>query len=81
MSTFTFRGRWREELVCTGPGGSFILELAMGVLTAYLPTENVWREKGPAWARDLWPTLRIELEAWCKANGAKFVIDETAAIY
>jgi len=53
----------------------------MGVLSAYLPPESAWQQKAPAWAHDLWPVLRSELEAWCKANGAKFVIDETAAVY
>jgi hypothetical protein len=81
MSTFTFSPRWKEELVCTGPGGTFILELTMGVLGAYLPTEEVWRRRAPEWARDLWPQLKTELEAWCRANHAKFVIDETAAVY
>ena len=47
MTTFTFQARWKEELVCTGPGGSFILELPMGVLSAYLPTEESWKEKTP----------------------------------
>lgn len=36
MSVFEFKARWKEELVCTGPHGSFVLELAMGRLTAYL---------------------------------------------
>lgn len=81
MSTFKFQPRWKEELVCTGPGGSFVLELPMGILSAYLPTEDVWRSKAPAWARDLWSVLKEELEAWCVANKANFVIDETAGIY
>ena len=81
MSTFTFRPRWKEELVCTGPGGSFVLEFTMGVLGAYLPPEEVWLHKSPEWARHLWPELKAELEAWCKANKAKFVIDESAAVY
>src|SRR4030095_3513633 len=37
MSTCTFRARWKEELVCTGPGGTFVLELPMGRLSAFLP--------------------------------------------
>ena len=81
MYTFRFMPRWKEELVCSGPGGSFILELAMGVLTAYLPTEEVWKQKSPDWARDLWPVLRTELEGWCKENNAGFVIDPSAPIY
>ena len=78
---FTFQPKWKEELICTGPGGSFILELPMGILSAYLPTEEEWQRKSPAWARELWPTLRSELEAWCNANKAQFFIDATASVY
>lgn len=53
----------------------------MGILTAYLPTEEVWKQKGPEWARDLWPELKTELEEWCSANSAGFVVDETAFVY
>ena len=65
----------------TGPGGRFVLELPMGVLSAYLPTESAWIKKAPAWSRELWPVLRVELEAWCKENGAQFFIEETADVY
>lgn len=78
---FAFQPRWKEELVCTGPGGSFILELPMGVLSAYLPTETAWAAKSPPWARELWPVLKNELEDWCHRNGAKFLIDESAAVW
>jgi hypothetical protein len=81
MSTFTFQPRWKEELVCTARGGSFVLELTMGVLGAYLPTEEAWKRKAPEWARDLWSVLKAELESWCQSNNTKFVIDENAAIY
>lgn len=81
MSTFKFKPRWKEELVCIGPGGTFVLELPMGVLSAYLPTEEVWRKRAPLWAKDLWPTLRTELELWCAANKAQFVIDPTAGVF
>lgn len=81
MSTFQFQARWKEELVCTGPGGQFVLELPMGILTAYLPTQDVWLKKAPDWAMHLWPTLRDELEVWCLQNNADFVIDENAGVY
>ena len=80
-SVFSFQPKWREELVCTGPGGSFVLELTMGVLAAYLPTEEAWGSKAPVWARDLWPVLKVELEAWCKQHDARFVIDATAIVW
>lgn len=81
MATFSFHPQWKEELVCTGPGGTFILELPMGKLTAILPTEEKWRECSPLWARGLWPVLRDELECWCKANKARFVVDESARVW
>ncbi|MBC6982660.1 hypothetical protein H8B08_12980 [Caulobacter sp. 17J80-11] len=78
--TFQFKPRWKEELVVTGPGGSFVLELPMGVLSAYLPTEQAWRGKAPDWAIDLWPELKNDLEQWCRENHAQFIIDETATV-
>lgn len=81
MSVFEFRAKWKEELVCTGPGGSFVLELPMGILTAYLSSEDVFKSKAPSWAEDLWPQLRGELEQWCVANNAQLVIDPAAEVY
>lgn len=81
MPIFNFKPRWKEELVCTGPGGSFVLELPMGMLTAYLPTEDAFRIRAPAWAANLWPQLKGELSQWCAANKAQLVIDPTAEIY
>ena len=81
MSVFGFAPRWKEELVVSGPGGSFILELPMGKLTACLPTEEAFRARAPEWARELWPQLRDELQAWCGQNDADFVIDPTAAVW
>lgn len=81
MATFSFAPRWKEELVCTAPGGTLVLELPMGILTAYLPTEEAWQARAPEWARGLWPELKHDLEAWCKANQAQFIIDPTAMVY
>jgi hypothetical protein len=79
--TFQFQPRWKEELVVNGPGGNFVLELPMGVLSAYLPTEIAWLRKAPDWAKHLWPELRNELETWCQNNNAELVIDESASVY
>ena len=81
MSVFEFSARWKEELVCTGTHGSFVLELAMGRLTAYLPSEEVFRSNAPSWAADLWPQLRDELELWCVIHQAALVVDPTARVY
>jgi hypothetical protein len=77
---FRFTARWKEELVVVGPGGSFILELPMGILTARLPTEQVWPTIAPVWAVDLWPALKAELERWCAASNADLEIDPTATV-
>lgn len=81
MSIFKFQPRWKEELVVLGPQGTFVLELPMGILSAYLPTEDVWTRKAPRQARSLYPELKQELEQWCVANNAKFVIDASAEVY
>jgi hypothetical protein len=80
MSIFNFQPRWKEELVVTCYKGSFILELPMGILSAYLPTEEVWTKRAPSWARELYPVLKNELEIWCE-NNAKLIIDATAGVY
>ena len=78
---FHFEPRWKEELVVTAAGGSFILEMPMGILAAYLPTEEEWHGRGPEWAQSLWPTLKLELEAWCLANQVQLHIDPSATVY
>ncbi|WP_201276301.1 hypothetical protein [Methylotetracoccus oryzae] len=55
MSVFQFEPRWKEELLCTGTGGSFVLEFPMGSLSVYVPTEAVWKRDAPQWASNLWP--------------------------
>jgi hypothetical protein len=78
---FSFQPRWKEELVVTASGGSFVLELPMGVLSAYLPTEAEWQRRAPGWAIALWPNLKTELEEWCRENNAAFFIDPSADVY
>jgi len=80
QTTFQFQPRRKEELVVKGPGGSFVLELPMGVYSAYLPTQKAWETKAPEWAKELWPLLKSELEDWCVRNKAEFHIDETATV-
>jgi len=78
---FHFQPRWKEELVVTADGGSFVLELPMGRLSAYLPTEAEWQRRAPGWAWSLWPNLKAELEGWCRENNAQLFIDPTADVY
>jgi len=56
-------------LVCTGPGGTFVLELQWdGCL--HSAHEDAWQKKAPAWARDLWPVAQLERESWCRVSKA-----------
>ena len=64
----------------TCSGGTFALELSMGVYSAYLPTQKVWETQAPEWARDLWPLLKHELEDWYVNNNAELHVDESAAV-
>lgn len=81
MDKFKFQAKWKEELIVTGEGGNFILELLMGELTVYLPTEKTWRNKSPDWVKDNYIELKEELEQWCFENNAQLIINESANIY
>lgn len=78
---FQFHGRWKEELVVTAQGGSFVLDMPMGILSVYLPTRQAWEEVAPEWARQLWPDLKWELEEWCEAHDAQLYLDASAGIF
>ena len=78
---FTFAPRWREELVCTCPLGELVLEMPMGVLSVYLPTEEVWSRKAPAWAGPHWAAMHAQLTAWCRANRLPLYLDDVAPIF
>ena len=77
---FSFQPQWKEELVVRAEAGSFVLGLAMGISTAYLPDEAEWERQAPDWARSLWPQLRDELEEWCRGNGTRFSISPTGYV-
>jgi len=80
-ATFSFRPKWKEELIVSGPGGDFVLVFWMGVPTVELPTQERWSKIAPEWVKPLWSDLRSELEAWCGDNNVALEISETAAIY
>ena len=81
VSKFSFKSRWKEELVCSCPDGSFILELTMGVPTVYLPSEEVWPTIAPAWAKDEWQTLHKDLKLWCAQNSTPLEISSDAHVF
>ena len=79
-SLFEFSQIWGERLIVKGPGGSFGLEIPMGVPTAILPPEDDWKRRGPPWARSLWPELHSDLRDWCTARGYDLSIEEGATV-
>ena len=80
MSKFKFQQRWKEELMVMGDGGQFLLELPMGVLSVYFPTESAWKAKSPEWAKDQYSELKHELEEWSLKNKAILHVNETAGV-
>ena len=76
MAHFTFKPRWKEELVCSYEGGSFVLDMPMGISCVYLPTESAWPAHAPAGLGHMWPQLHEELAAWCDSNSIPlYVVD------
>jgi hypothetical protein len=77
-STVQFQPKWKEELVCTMDGRSFVVELTMGVLTVYFPTQTKWEASAPEWARQHWERVRADLSAWCQQQKMPLVIEDHA---
>lgn len=76
--TFTFTPKWKEELVCSCPEGTFVIELTMGVPHVYFPTEASWLKSAPAWAKPRWKEVREQLEAWCVRSNLPLTVDDKA---
>jgi len=48
-------------------GHTFIVELTMGVLTVYFPSQSKWDASAPDWAKNQWERvipLNVEERAW-----------------
>ena len=78
---FEFEPRWKEELVCSCEFGSFILEMPMGVISVYLPTQPEWEQRAPVWVRPHWEALRTQLSEWCAHYRYPLYVDASAAVY
>lgn len=79
--TFVFEPRWKEELVCSCELGSFVLEMPMGTVSVLLPTQPLWEQNAPAWARPHWEALRTQLAEWCARYRYPLHIDASATVY
>jgi len=73
-----FEPKWKEELVCTMDGRRFVVELTMGRLAVYFPTNAKWKAAAPEWAASQWERVRDDLVAWCAQQKIPLVIEENA---
>ena len=79
-SKVQFQPKWKEELVCTMDGKSFVIELTMGVLTVYFPTQSKWEASAPEWAMQQWTRVEHDLSAWCAEQKIPLVIEEHTSV-
>lgn len=77
---FAFQPRWKEELVCRCDAGVFVLEMPMGKPCVMMPTEDAWREKAPAWAKDHYKSFFDQLVGWCQQEKLPYFLDSSACI-
>lgn len=59
-------------------GRSFIVEITMGSLHVYFPSEAKWQKCAPDWARDQWQRIMTDLEAWCQRENIPLTIADDA---
>jgi hypothetical protein len=77
-SKVQFHPRWKEELVCTMDGHTFIVEITMGVLKVYFPAPSRWEAAAPDWAKGQWERVHADLNAWCSQERIPLIIEEQA---
>ena len=59
-------------------GRTFVIELTMGVLTVYFPTQSTWEAFAPEWAANQWQRVKDDLSAWCEQQKIPLVIEDHA---
>lgn len=77
----SFQPRWKEELVCSCEYGSFILDMPMGIVSVDFPTESVWLELAPSWAKPHWESIQRQLASWCESQKFPLYVGPTARVY
>jgi len=56
-------------------GRTFVVELTMGRLTVYFPTQLRWEASTPDWARAQWARVQRDLSAWCEHQKIPLVVE------
>jgi len=76
MGPVLFSPRWKEELVGSLGGKSFVIEFSMGSANhAYLPERERWEASAPDWAKPLWEKVKADLESWCEGQKIPLTVD------
>lgn len=78
MKNFEFNIRWKEELDGFVDGHRFTLEITMGSLHVYFPSEETWERSAPDWAKGMWPDASEAAARWATNNSIPFEVDERA---
>ena len=74
----TYNARWKELLVGRIGENCFHVELSMGTLHVYFPTEKIWDDFAPPWAKGKWGTAKEAVELWCVKENTPITIDDKA---
>jgi hypothetical protein len=50
----------------------------MGVPSVYIPTEPIWQNLAPTWARPHWNSVYVQLAVWCTSHGLPLHADSAS---
>lgn len=78
--TIEYEPKWKEELVGVLDGNRFVVELTMGRLHVYFPTESAWESSAPVWAKGKYMLARDAAEKWADENESGFTVEDNAWI-
>ena len=70
-----YQPRWKEMLDGRVGSHRFTVELSMGQLHVYFPSQEKWEAEAPKWAKGLWETAKLQAENWSRENKIPFSID------
>lgn len=74
MKSFTFNIRWKEELDGFVDGHRFTVEITMGSLHVYFPSEEIWEKNAPEWAKGMWQEASDATARWAAGQSIPFEI-------
>jgi len=73
-----YHPKWKETLVGSIEENIFYVEMTMGTLHVYFPTEEAWNASAPLWARDKWEAAKEAAKDWCREQNIPLTIDNAA---